>query len=78
MKWYNGSVLLFVVGLVKCATMSFDELQDFSNFLKETSLLDQPLKSKSYVSLQFSNFTFNQQSDWFTFLLCAFFRKSRR
>ncbi|KAI8429768.1 hypothetical protein MSG28_000310 [Choristoneura fumiferana] len=44
MKWYNGSVIIFVVGLVKCAAMSFDELQDFSNFLKETSLLDQPLK----------------------------------
>ncbi|XP_048006384.1 uncharacterized protein LOC125241794 [Leguminivora glycinivorella] len=44
MKCINIRVLVFVISLAMSLAMSFDELEDFSNYLKETSLLDQPLK----------------------------------
>ncbi|XP_045502196.1 uncharacterized protein LOC123699310 [Colias croceus] len=44
MKWINCVVLLCVF-IIKCKSMSESEIEDFENFLKETSQLDQNLKS---------------------------------
>ncbi|XP_038209403.1 uncharacterized protein LOC119830447 [Zerene cesonia] len=44
MKWINCVVLLCVF-VIKCESMSDSEIEDFENFLKETSQLDQNLKS---------------------------------
>ncbi|XP_063634711.1 uncharacterized protein LOC134805321 isoform X1 [Cydia splendana] len=44
MKCINIQVLVFVISIAMSLAMSIDELEDFTNYLKETSLLDQPLK----------------------------------
>lgn len=42
----NVGVVCLLFFVIKCTCMSISEIEDFSNFLKKTSQLDEPLKSK--------------------------------
>ena len=47
MKWVV-LLCLYLMCVVKCWAMSQTELEDFSNFLHETSRLDQSVKSEAF------------------------------
>lgn len=45
MKWPGYAVICHLC-VLKCVAVTLSELEDFSNFLRETSQLDQNVKSK--------------------------------